>query len=185
MAAGQGGHDVELLDLLSDLAGQPFDDTVWRVVREGRAVEDGSRGAGRWNPHDLEVLYGALEADGAIAEIHFHLSRGQSVFPSRLRHRLYELEVVTGNTLMLADLNQLMALGVEPTRYKELLYERTQEIGAAAAFLGFDGLISPSARWDCNNIVLFLDHYDVNALNVIGVADISWPDWISRTKSRQ
>ena len=41
-------------------------------------------------------------------------------------------------------------------RYESVNYHRTQEIGAAVAFLGCDGLMVPSARWDCENLVLFI-----------------------------
>ena len=125
----------------------------------------------------MSVLYGAAEPDGAIAEINFHLSRGQSVFPSRMRHDLYELAVAAGRTLVLADMAQLVRLGVEDSRYREILYDRTQEIGAAAAFLGFDGLIAPSARWNCRTIVLFLDAIDPDEIRTVAVQPVDWAGW--------
>lgn len=125
----------------------------------------------------MSVLYGAAIPDGAIAEIHFHLNRGQSVFPSRMRHNLFELKVKARQTLMLADMDQLRRLGVEDSRYRDLLYNRTREIAAAAAFLGFDGLIAPSARWDCQNIVLFLDAIDLEAIQIISDQPVDWKVW--------
>ena len=41
----------------------------------------------------------------------------------------------------------LATLGVEEAKYSSLLYPRIQEIAAAANFMGFDGIISPSARF--------------------------------------
>lgn len=125
----------------------------------------------------MSVLYGAAEPDGAIAEIHFHLNRGQSVFPSRMRHDLFELKVKVQQTLVLADMDQLRRLGVEDSRYRELLYTRTQEIAAAAAFLGFDGLVAPSARWNCQNIVLFLDSIDLEEIRTVSTRPVIWKDW--------
>lgn len=125
----------------------------------------------------MSVLYGAADRDGAIAEINFHLSRGQSVFPSRMRHDLFELAVKTRQTLVLADMEKLKRLGVDDSRYRELLYTRTQEIGAAAAFLGFDGLIVPSARWSCQNIILFLDAINLEEVRSISVQPIDWVAW--------
>jgi hypothetical protein len=52
-------------------------------------------------------------------------------------------------SLLLADLSAVEALGVRADLCGELAYERTQAIGDAAYFLGFDGLLVPSARWDC------------------------------------
>lgn len=169
--------DDRLLDLVGAIEGQPFDGTMWRVVRQGRDVLDGSRGSGRWNTADMSVLYGAAERDGALAEINFHLSRGQSVFPSRMRHDLFELAVKARQTLVLADMAQLKALGVEDSRYREMLYDRTQEIGAAAAFLGFDGLIVPSARWACQNIVLFLDAINLEEIRTVSSEPVDWQAW--------
>jgi RES domain-containing protein len=172
--------DDRLLDLVGVIEGVPYDGVMWRVVREGRDVLDGSRGSGRWNTADMSVLYGAAERDGAIAEIHFHLSRGQAVFPSRMRHDVFELAVTTRRTLVLADMAQLVRLGVEESRYRDLLYGRTQEIGAAAAFLGFDGLIVPSARWDCRNIVLFLEAIALEDVRTVSRVPVDWAGWRRR-----
>lgn len=125
----------------------------------------------------MSVLYGAAEADGAIAEIHFHISQGQSVFPSRMRHDLFELSVTAQQAFVLADMAQLVRLGVDEGRYRELLYTRTQEIGAAAAFLGFDGMIVPSARWNCQNIILFLDAIDLEGIKVVSSRAVIWSEW--------
>ena len=169
--------DDRLLDLVGAIDGLPFDGTMWRAVRTGRNVLDGSRGSGRWNTSDMSVLYGAAEPEGAIAEIHFHLSRGQSVFPSRMRHDLFELTAKAQSALVLADMEQLRRLGVDDSRYRELLYTRTQEIGAAAAFLGFDGLIAPSARWNCQNIVLFMEAINLEEIREVSVRPVNWKDW--------
>jgi RES domain-containing protein len=169
--------DDRLLDIVGGIEGQPFEGSMWRVVRKGRDVLDGSRGSGRWNTSEMSVLYGAAISDGAIAEIHFHLSLGESVFPSRIRHDLFELTVRARQTLILADMDQLRRLGVEDSRYRELLYTRTQEIAAAAAFLGFDGLVVPSARWDCQNIILFLDAIDPEDIRTNSVQPVDWKAW--------
>jgi RES domain-containing protein len=177
MSSWRRGHDDRLLDDLGKLEGSVFEGSVWRVVREGRSAIDGSRGGGRWNPTRLSVLYTALEADGAVAEMHFHINRGQSVFPSRMRHVLHELRVTTEETLRFADLAALGRLGVEERRYGEMLYDRTQEIADAAAFLGFDGIIAPSARFDGNILVLFLDCMNLDDIELVGETPVHWGAW--------
>jgi RES domain-containing protein len=177
MVGGRRALDDRLLDALGEIEGQPFQGPMWRVVRSGRSVLDGSRGAGRWNPATLSVLYGAQEADGALAEMHYHLTRGQSVFPSRMQHNLFELRIKTKQTLILADMDQLTRLGIEERRCREMLYDRTREIAAAAAFMGFDGIIAPSARWACQNIVLFLDALDLDDIEEVGSEPIDWNAW--------
>lgn len=177
MTPQRRAHDDRLLDALGEIEGQAFSGKMWRVVREGRSAVDGSRGAGRWNPADLSVLYGTTEADGAIAEINYHLTQGQPVFPSRMRHVLHELQITTENTLVLADMAQLADLGVEAARYKEMLYGRTAKIADAAAFMGFDGLIAPSARWAAQTIVLFLDGFDLGNIEQVTQSSIDWQAW--------
>lgn len=177
-------HDDRLLDALDELDGHAFDGTIWRVVREGRSALDGSRGGGRWNPSDLSVLYSAKEADGAISELHFHLNRGQSVFPSRMHHDLYELTITTEKTLILANMADLIALGIEEVKYSQLLYGRTQEIASAAAFMGFDGIIVPSARYDCQNVVMFLDSFNLENIETISKTSIDWRTWREKLRSQ-
>jgi RES domain-containing protein len=154
---------------------------MWRVVRDvdDRSPLDGSRGAGRWNPANLSVLYGAQEPNGAVAEIHHHLSLGEPVFPSRMRHNLFELRIKISETLNFADMNALAKLGVESDRYSEMLYGRTQEIAAAAAYMGFHGIVAPSARWKCQNIILFLDQLgDIDdAIKEVSSAPVNWHEW--------
>lgn len=183
MAEERRVHDHYLLDALDKLEGHAFDGAVWRVVREGRAALDGSRGAGRWNPSHMSVLYAAKHPDGAIAEIHYHLNRGQSVFPSKMRHNLFELTITTERTLILASMADLIALGVEEAKYSSMLYIRTREIAAAAAFMGFDGIMSPSARFNCDNLVLFLDSFNLENINIISKNPIDWTDWRAKNRS--
>ena len=167
-------HDDRLLDAISAIDPVAYESAVWRCVRDGRPPTEGSRGSGRWNPADLSVLYCAEKPEGALAEIHFHLSRGQPVFPSRMRHRLWKLGAELSDALTLLDLDQLLRLGVEMSRYREILYAKTQEIGAAAAFLGFDGLLAPSARYDCANLVVFLDNAADGAIAGISDEPVDW-----------
>ena len=77
-------------------------------------------------------------------------------------------------------MNELVAMGVEEAKYRELLYERTQEIASAAAFMGFDGLIAPSARYDCQILVLFLDGFNLEILEVASREPIDWAAWRSQ-----
>jgi hypothetical protein len=60
--------------------------------------------------------------------------------------KVTRLAVSTAKTLRLARAT-LESLDVDVMRYGERDYARTQEIGAALAFMGLDGLIAPSARW--------------------------------------
>ena len=81
-------------------------------------------------------------------------------------------------TVRLADMSALAALKVDIARYSELDFPQTQAIGDAAHFLGFDGLIVPSARWDCQNLVIFTDRVDPKDDWVVGAGDpVDWKAW--------
>jgi RES domain-containing protein len=183
MPSGRKARDLELLDALDALERISFEGTVWRAVREGRDPVQGHASAGRWDPGIFAVLYTALEPDGARAEIHFHLSR-QPVFPSTMRWRLWEIVVRTRKTLRLADMRALARLGVEEARYAEVLYARTQEIGDAAHFLGFDGVLAPNARWPCLNLTLFTDCFGPDDLRSGSSEPVDIAAWSERRSSR-
>jgi hypothetical protein len=96
------------------------------------------------------------------------------------------LEVHAANTLNLADLSTLRRLGVDVERYAERNYRRTQEIADAAYFLGFDGLIAPSARWSCSNLMLFTERVPPGQIEVVESSHdaIDWDEWRRRSRSR-
>ncbi len=171
-------RDLDLLDAIDAFKREPFEADVWRVTREGRDPVSGSPSQSRWCNGTFDVLYTSLEADGAIAEIHALLSL-QPVFPSKMRWFAHRLKVSATRTLKLADLPVLGRLGIDVPRYGERDYRRTQEIADAAYFLGFDGLIAPSARWDCLNFVLFTDRLPSGQVTIVEtVSDpIDWRAW--------
>ena len=174
-------RDRALLDALDAFDRVPYGGETWRVVREGRDPLQGSASGGRWDPTLFDVLYTSLDRDGAVAEVHFHLSR-QPVFPSKIRHGLHRIRVRTRKTLRLPDLNVMVSLGVDPGRYREILYEPTQAIGDAAYFLGFDGIIAPNARWSCDNLILFTDQIAPDDLEVIESSKVDWIEWRKKLK---
>ncbi|WP_370691195.1 RES domain-containing protein [Bradyrhizobium sp.] len=57
-------------------------------------------------------------------------------------------------------------------------YSRTQEIADATVFLGFTGLVVPSARWDCTNLVVFTERTNPGQLTIIGSPKpVDWTSW--------
>jgi RES domain-containing protein len=174
--AERRARDVELLDALDAHRGVVFEGSVWRIVRQGRDPLQGSPAGARWDPGTFDVIYTSLQREGALAEIHFHLSR-QPVFPSKLVSVLYKISVRTTRTLKLADVEAVERLGLAKDQYGELSYERTQAIGDAAAFLGFDGMMAPSARWECLNLVLFTDKFSPEDLIIEHNEVVDWNAW--------
>jgi hypothetical protein len=131
---------------------------------------------GRWAVKDgCSVLYTSLTEDGALAELSFHWSQ-LNPLPSKPA-ALHELEVGTQKTLHLV-MADLVALGVEKAGFPEISYTRCQEIGEAVGFLGYDGLMVPSARWNCEDLVLFTEHHSLtDKLMVLSTREIDWKSW--------
>jgi hypothetical protein len=119
-----------------------------------------------------------MERDGALAEVVSYLAL-QDPMPSKPL-TVHELSATTSKTITVA-MGDLEVLGVDPSRYGERNYERTQMIGAAINYLGIDGLISPSARWECSNLTLFMDHHALEeTLEVVASEDVDWHAWARR-----
>lgn len=174
MAEAVRRRDSALIDAIEALAPVTFDGPVWRIVREGRDPLQFSASGGRWDDGTFDVLYTSADRQGAIEEMRFHLMRGQPVLPSKISFKLFELRVQMDQALRLADLKALAALGLDTSTFGRLSwqsksdeYPRTQQIGEVAHFLDFDGLIVPSARYECLNMVLFGDRIGPEALSVI------------------
>lgn len=184
-------HDPDLLDLLANYAPQSFEGTVWRATRPNQDPLAFSYNGGRWAPpssyQSVPVLYTSLERHGAIVEIASWLSMlvPQPSKPIAV-HRL----VVRATDVVTLDAAALDTLGVDSGRYGERSYaamgeappSRTQEIGAALSFLGIDGLIVPSARWSCGNLVLF-DNLD-NQIDIDdeGCEHVDWLPFLENSR---
>ena len=177
-------RDLDLLDKIDALPRRPYEGTVWRITREGRDPLQGYPAAARWDPGAFDVIYTSLAREGSLAEIHFHLTR-QPVFPSRLVSVLHRITIRTRRALQLADLSAVEALGVRVDRYGELDYGRKQAIGDAAYFLGFDGLIVPGARRDCQNLVVFTDQLAPQDMAIEESAVVDWPAWRKEAEMRR
>src|SRR6202051_137627 len=183
MASAGRVHDRSVLDALEKLDPEPFDSDVWRVARKGRDPLRGSSANGRWGaPGELEVLYTAEQREGALAEVGFRLSL-EPVWPSLIQHQIYILAVRAERTLRLVDMNELQNLGVDISRYETFAYGATHENAAAAHFLEFDGMLVPSARFACSNLVLFTDRVShAGSLQLVSSEDVDWAEWRKRNR---
>lgn len=169
-------HDTALLDKLDSLPKITFDGQVFRATRKSLDPLATSRSGGRWMPASVaSVLYTSMQREGALAEISFHWCQWTPM-PSKLAC-LHTLRVATHRTLRLIK-TDLTALGVAPEDYQATNLGRTQEIGAAVEFLGCDGLVAPSARWPCENLILFPDSNAFGAtLETVATEDVDWIAW--------
>jgi RES domain-containing protein len=178
-------RDSRLLDAVELLPVEPYTGIVWRVVGNGREPLRCSSAGGRWDDGTFDVLYTATKADGAVAEMYFHLGQGQPVFPSLLRYRLFELQATIRDCVRAATLKDLESLGISTPTFGRLSfaerqseYKRTQEVGEAANFHERHGLLVPSARSEHPNLVILCDRAGTDAVEVVkdhGL--ISFQEW--------
>jgi hypothetical protein len=178
MAASGRVHDRAILDALEAIDPKPHSGEVWRVTRKGRDPLRGSSAHGRWSSSgEFEVLYTSLERDGALAEIGYRLSL-EPVWPSLIEHEIHRIAVTTDRTLYFANVESLRPLGVDVAKYESFDYVATQAIAGAARFLEFDGLLVPSARAPCHNLVIFPDRFaDSELLTLRETESVSWAAW--------
>jgi hypothetical protein len=128
----------------------------------------------------METLYASHEEQGSLAEIYALLSL-QPVFPSKLQWLTHEVQAELDGVASLPTLQELAELGVDVGNYHLREYGRTQEIADAALFLGFSGLVVPSARWPCTNLVVFPEKLDPGQLTLVGSPrPVDWPTWRKR-----
>lgn len=182
MIPGQKRRDNNLIDAIEAIEPIEYAGTVWRVVRQGRDPVRCSRSGGRWDDGTFDVLYTSKAREGALAEMRFHLMRGQPVMPSLVIYEMFELDLSLNRALRLLELDALAKAGLDTARYGQLScnekhaeYPRSQDIGEVAHFLDFDGLVVPSARHDCLNVVVFSDKVlpeDIAVKNRFG--DVKW-----------
>lgn len=174
-------HDQDLLDRLSAFPTERYNGDVFRATGVNTDPTAPSINGGRWAPapdHELGiyVLYTSLERSGAIAEVVSFLAELTPIPRSR-PIKVTRLAVTTTHTMRLARTN-LESLGVDFKRYGERNYPVTQKIGSAIAFLGLDGLIAPSARWQCDNLMIFTENHTLTErLDILGSEEVEWRSW--------
>lgn len=170
-------HNPDLLDRISAYDPIRFDDTCYRATRRSLDPLTPSLAGGRWMvPQYRSVLYTSCTRTGAISELAFHLAQ-QSPLPTK-PILVHPLTYSSKNTLRLAR-PHLEGLGIEWNRFSEVDYALTHQIGAVAAFLQYDGLIVPSARCNCENVIIFTDNEgpDTRVATVGEMEEVDWLSW--------
>lgn len=170
-------HDPELLDRISAYAPIVFEGTCYRATRRSLDPLTPSLAGGRWMvPQYRSVLYTSCTRDGAVAELAFHLAQ-QTPLPTK-PILVHPLSYSSKNSLRLAR-PDLEGIGIVWSQFSEMDYVLTQQIGAVAAFLQYDGLVVPSARWSCDNIIIFSDNEGPDTVVALAgeYEEVDWLAW--------
>ena len=174
-------HDQILVDRLSRYSQEKVDALLFRATRASADPLARSISGGRWAPPPdgdpgFYALYTCYERDGAIAEVVSFLAE-QTPIPGPRPIKVTQLAVTASKVVRLSR-PDLESLGVDFARYGERDYPVTQKIGAALSFLGVDALIAPSARWRCDNFVIFMDNHALaERLEVLHSDEVEWRAW--------
>lgn len=153
--------DPKILEFLQRANTESFAGTVFRATRKNLEPLASSTSGGRWmQPERNAILYTSRERHGAIAEITFHW--GQSSPPISSTAMVYSIKVEIDRVIRITR-DDFESLGIDPARYSEINYARTQEIGAAAAFLGIQALLVPCARADAENLVIISSEHGIDS----------------------
>lgn len=170
-------HEDDLLAKLSEFESEPFSGSVFRATRLNLPPLDFSTRGGRWaRPGSVSALYTSFEREGALAEVSYHWSLLDPLPKKAMK--VHKLAVSAKRSLKLLH-GELATLGVTAAELAALPYVHTQEIGSAVAFLEHDGLIVPSARWDCHNLILFQEHHSLDecTLELETTEELDWQQW--------
>ena len=172
-------RDPDLLEALESYAQEPFRGNAYRVVWSDRSPVRGTNGKrGRWNSPDgdFEILNTSLMAEGANAEFEAFWS----LFEQRPdREALSWTLTIRLKRVVRLTFDDLETLGVRRSDYRSRDYSRTREIADALCYLGCDGLIVPSARHDCENLVVFMQNLDAECVvDEEESAEFSWSDGV-------
>lgn len=120
------------------------------------------RGA-RWNPPETAGLYTSLDRATVLAEME-HLRNLQTPPVARALFRLHRVRLGVEKMLDLRDLDLLEMLGVSQAELVADESAACRRVGGAAAWLGRDAILVPSARGEGENLVVFVDQQDPDAL---------------------
>ena len=163
--------NAEIVRRLESIPVTEWSGTVYRHTFGDRPpAADNSRGA-RWSPPETPAIYCSLSRDTAIAESE-HLIQLYPVAPSKGR-KINTIKLRLSRVADLSNWKILGELGVERADFEADDYGATQLVGGAAEWLGYDGIIVPSARHAGMNLVIFprkaeiTDYFDVVNVEVI------------------
>lgn len=159
----------ELLDALQGIEPEAWRGTVYRHMLANYPPErENTRGA-RWNPPEVAAIYTSLQRPTALAEADYQIASQPR--PLRTKRTMYTIELSLDNVLDLTAAERLEALGIDPEALRGDVPTACQRVGGAAAWLGHDGILVPSARHSGSNLVVYPGNRSPDAVFTITEAE--------------
>lgn len=139
----------EIVEQLDRLSRTTFRGTTYRHLSWAYAPISGEGArvnGGRWNPPEsFPVLYTSPSLGVIVAEIRRTAARTNVAPENLLPRRLVRYEVATQRMLDLTDADNLAPLGLTHATITGDDVIPTRAIGEAAHYVGFEGIVAPSA----------------------------------------
>lgn len=158
--------DPRVAEALARLPETKFEGSAWKHTLPTQPIAAANTRGARWNPPGVPAIYFALERETALAEGDYLV--GLQPQPIRGRREIHEVGLRLDRVLDLRDRQQLHRLGASEAELRSSDHSTCRRIGGTAEWLGFDGIIVPSARTSGANLVVFERHaaadFDVRVL---------------------
>jgi len=154
-------YDPVLLDQIEQLGARGFDRHVWRHMFNDYPPELANTRGARWNPPGTSAIYTSLDRETALAEAQ-HVIDSQPLRPRPRRRVMYEVRITAARLVDLpAEAFRTVGLSVADLESDD--FAACQRIGGAVAWLGYDGLLVPSARAPGTNVVVLVDNLSADS----------------------
>lgn len=145
--------DPSFLDAIERLVIHNWEGFVWRVTVGDTPVMRTNTYGARWNPPDVEALYTSLDKEAALAELNYLLSK--QPIPVLAVRKVTRIHARLERVVNLSTEENVRAIGYQQEDFLRESITITQHVGGAIAWLGIPGLLTRSARYGANNLVMF------------------------------
>ncbi len=163
-----------MLDLLQSAAVSDWDGTVYRHMFGSQLPVRANTGGARWNEPNQAAIYTSCERETALAEAEYYISL-QPLRP-RAKRTLFTVHVSLKDVIDLTAAGLLTRLGVTDEVLAALDHTPCRTVGAAVNWLGYNGLLVPSARRrGGTNLVIYQQNLSTDSFQITGDEEIT-PD---------
>jgi RES domain-containing protein len=168
----------ELIEAVDGIARSPIAANVIRHVAPGYRPLSGEGArihGGRWNPPDsFAVLYTAFDRLTMKAELERAARRQGLLAADFLPRDEVTHAVELQRVLDLVNASNLRAVDLDPGRLASMDWADCQAVGDAAHYVGFEGIMSPSATGAGTILAIFLDRLLLGSiLDVVSIAPLA------------
>lgn len=133
-----------MLDLLQSAAESDWEGTVYRHMFGSQPPARANTAGARWNEPNLAAIYTSCERETALAEAEYYISL-QPLRP-RAKRTLFTIHVSLKKVIDLTAADLLAQLGISDDVLAAFDHTPCRKVGAAVDWLGYKGLLVPSAR---------------------------------------